>query len=50
MINPDSGNLGAKVGFVFAGLGLPMCIAFYFLIPETLGIGFSGVSPQKKTQ
>ncbi|KAF2185845.1 general substrate transporter [Zopfia rhizophila CBS 207.26] len=40
MINPDAGNLGAKVGFVFFGLGVPLCIAFYFLIPETRGLSF----------
>ncbi|KAF3762109.1 general substrate transporter, partial [Cryphonectria parasitica EP155] len=41
MINPDAGNLGAKVGFVFAGLGIPLCITFYFAIPETLGLSFA---------
>ncbi len=44
MINPDAGNLGAKVGFVFAGLGVPLCILFYFFIPETKGLGFNEVS------
>jgi hypothetical protein len=43
MINPDAGNLGAKVGFVFFGLGVPLCIAFYFLIPETKGLSFAEV-------
>ena len=43
MINPDAGNLGAKVGFVFFGLGVPLCIAFYFLIPETRGLSFDEV-------
>ncbi|KAL1891833.1 hypothetical protein Sste5346_007377 [Sporothrix stenoceras] len=41
MINPDAGNLGAKVGLVFAGLGVPLCIAFWFMIPETKGLGFA---------
>jgi len=40
LINPDAGNLGAKVGFVFAGCGIPICIGFYFLIPETKGLSF----------
>ncbi|KAF2491375.1 general substrate transporter [Lophium mytilinum] len=40
LINPDAGNLGAKVGFVFAGFGVPLCVAFWFLIPETKGLGF----------
>ncbi|KAL2106793.1 hypothetical protein VUR80DRAFT_6210 [Thermomyces stellatus] len=40
MINPDAGNLGVKVGFVFFGLGAPFCIAFWFLVPETKGFTF----------
>lgn len=44
MINPDAGNLGGKVGFVFFGLGVPLCIAFWFLIPETKGLTFEDVS------
>lgn len=44
MINPDAGNLGAKVGFVFFGLGVPLCVAFWFLIPETKGFTFEDVS------
>lgn len=44
MINPDAGDLGAKVGFVFAGLGVPLCILFYFLMPETRGLSFEEVS------
>lgn len=43
MINPDAGNLGGKVGFVFAGFGIPLCIAFFFLIPETRGLSFEEV-------
>lgn len=44
MINPDAGNLGGKVGFVFFGFGVPLCIAFWFLIPETKGLTFEDVS------
>jgi hypothetical protein len=43
MINPDAGALGGKVGFVFAGLGVPLCILFYFLMPETKGLSFEEV-------
>ncbi len=43
MINPDAGKLGAEVGFVFAGLGVPLCILLYFLIPETRGLSFEEV-------
>lgn len=48
MINPDAGNLGAKVGFIFFGFGIPLCIAFYFLIPETRGLGFDEVSSHNR--
>lgn len=44
MINPDEGNLGVKVGFVFFGLGLITSVLFYFYIPETKGLNFDEVS------
>jgi hypothetical protein len=44
MINPDAGDLSAKVGFVFAGFGVPLCILFYFLMPETRELSFEEVS------
>lgn len=44
MINPDAGDLGAKVGFVFAGLGVPLCILFWFYIPEIKGLSFEEAS------
>ncbi|KAK5552873.1 hypothetical protein LTR46_008948 [Exophiala xenobiotica] len=58
MINPDAGNLGAKVGFVFFGLGIPLSIAFFFLVPETRSLSFeeldhlynNKVSPRKFQQ
>lgn len=34
-INPDAGNLGGKVGFVFLGTGLIAAIGGFFLYPET---------------
>lgn len=40
MINPDAGNLGAKVGFVFAGFGVPLCVLIFLYIPETKGLSF----------
>jgi hypothetical protein len=48
MINPDAGNLGAKVGFVFAGLGLPLCVAIYFMVPETMGLSYDDVRKTPK--
>ncbi|KAH9894604.1 general substrate transporter [Xylariomycetidae sp. FL2044] len=41
MINPDQGNLGGKVGFVFFGLSLPMCIFQYFNLPEMKGRNYA---------
>ncbi|KAJ6190384.1 hypothetical protein N7519_000405 [Penicillium mononematosum] len=38
MINPDAGNLGGKVGFIFLGTGLVAAIGGWFLYPETKGI------------
>ncbi|KAJ5931506.1 hypothetical protein N7516_005995 [Penicillium verrucosum] len=40
MINPDAGNLGGKVGFIFLGTGLIAAIGGWFLFPETKGISF----------
>ncbi|KAL2832184.1 general substrate transporter [Aspergillus cavernicola] len=40
MINPDAGNLGGKVGFIFLGTGLIAAIGGWFLYPETKGISF----------
>lgn len=34
-INPDSGHLGGKVGFIFLVTGLIAAIGGYFLYPET---------------
>jgi hypothetical protein len=34
-INPDAGNLGGKVGFIFLGTGLIAAIGGWFLYPET---------------
>ncbi|KAK9233808.1 putative general alpha-glucoside permease [Lipomyces kononenkoae] len=40
MINPDAGNLGGKVGFIFLGTGLVAAVGGWFLYPETKGIPF----------
>lgn len=55
MINPDAGNLGGKVGFIFLGTGLIAAIGGYFLFPETKGLSFEkldelyalGIPPRK---
>ena len=38
MYNVDSGNLGARTGFVFAGLSVLLIVGAWFLIPETSGL------------
>ncbi|KAL3442394.1 putative MFS transporter [Aspergillus insuetus] len=40
MINPDAGNLGGKVGFIFLGTGLIAAIGGWYLYPETKGVSF----------
>ncbi|KAL2786931.1 putative MFS transporter [Aspergillus keveii] len=40
MINPDAGNLGGKVGFIFLGTGLVAAVGGWYLYPETKGISF----------
>lgn len=37
MINPDAGNLGGKIGFVYGGLTLVGFVGTFFLLPETKG-------------
>jgi hypothetical protein len=34
-INPDAGNLGGKVGFIFLATGLIAAVGGFFLYPET---------------
>jgi hypothetical protein len=43
MINPDAGNLGGKVGFVFFGFGVICTVLLYFFLPETKGLSFDEV-------
>lgn len=45
-INPDAGNLGAKVGFIFFGTGLVAAIGGWFLYPETK---VGGPNPKPET-
>ncbi|KAF7593924.1 hypothetical protein BBP40_010626 [Aspergillus hancockii] len=40
MINPDAGNLGGRVGFIFLGTGLIAAIGGWYLYPETKGVSF----------
>lgn len=38
MINPDAGNLGGKIGYVFAGGGFIFAILLFLYLPETRGL------------
>ncbi|KAF5675583.1 major facilitator superfamily transporter [Fusarium denticulatum] len=40
MINPDAGDLGGKVGFVFLATGLIAGFGGWWLFPETKGLSF----------
>jgi len=47
IINPDAGNLGAKIAYIFFGLGIIFCVLLYLYIPETKGLSFEDVAPSK---
>lgn len=36
-INPDQGNLGGKIAFVFGATMAVSCVFVYFCVPETKG-------------
>ncbi|ODQ71415.1 hypothetical protein LIPSTDRAFT_4665 [Lipomyces starkeyi NRRL Y-11557] len=40
MINPDAGDLGGKVGFIFLATGLIAGVGGWYLFPETKGLSF----------
>lgn len=41
MINPDAGNLGGKVGFIFGSFSFVLFLFCFFIVPETKGLTFS---------
>lgn len=43
-INPDEGNLGAKIDFVFFGLGIIASIFVFLCVLETKALKFDEVS------
>ena len=43
MVNPDAGDLGGKVGFIFFGLGVITTVLMYFFAPETKGLTWDEV-------
>jgi hypothetical protein len=38
MYNVDSGNLGARTGFIFAGTTVILIVGAWFLVPDTAGM------------
>src|SRR5438477_1264602 len=46
IINPDAGNLGGKIGYIFFGLGCICFVGLYFYCPETKGLNYDEVSPE----
>ncbi|KAH7141286.1 general substrate transporter [Dactylonectria estremocensis] len=43
MINPDAGDLGGKVGFIFLATGLLASVGGWYLFPETKGLPFEKI-------
>ena len=41
MINPDAGNLGGKIGFIFGSFSMVLFVMGFFLFPETKGMTFA---------
>ena len=44
IINPDAGNLGGRIGYMFFALGVICTILLYLYCPETKGLTFDEVS------
>ena len=43
IINPDAGDLGGKIGYVFFGLGFMSTVLLFFFCPETRGLNYNEV-------
>ncbi|KAH8820762.1 general substrate transporter [Xylogone sp. PMI_703] len=41
MINPDAGNLGGKVGFIFGSFTVVLFVIAWYICPETKGMTFT---------
>lgn len=54
-VNPDQGNLGGKIGFVFGGILIFAVVFIFFMIPESKGRSYAemdelwtqGIAPRK---
>ena len=45
IINPDAANLGAKIAYIFFGLGVIISVLLFLYIPETKGLSYEDVLP-----
>jgi len=45
IINPDAGNLGAKISYIFFGMSLILSIILFLYTPETKGLSYEEVFP-----
>lgn len=45
IINPDAGNLGAKISYIFFGLSLIISIILFLYTPETKGLSYEEAFP-----
>jgi SP family general alpha glucoside:H+ symporter-like MFS transporter len=43
MYNVDAGNLGAKTGFIYAGLTVIVFAISWFIVPETAGLSVEDI-------
>jgi hypothetical protein len=43
-INPDAGNLGGKVAYIFFGFGVILSILTFLYLPETKGLSIDEVT------
>jgi len=45
IINPDAGDLGAKISYMFFGMSLIVSIILFLYTPETKGLSYEEVVP-----
>lgn len=45
IINPDAANLGAKIAYIFFGLGVIISVLLFLYVPETKGLSYEDVPP-----
>lgn len=43
LLNTDKANIGGKICFVFFGFSVPICVYFYYQLPEMKGRSFAEI-------